>query len=73
MDDFRIGSTPPYDPYHNEQRSADSKRKKAPPPKSSVPEDDVHISESPESDSEAENNLGVQDYYTPTDRKDERE
>jgi len=73
MDDFRIGSTPPYDPQHNEQRPADSKRKKVTRPKIRVPEHDVHVSQSTESDSETEDNLGVQDYYTPTDRTDEPE
>ena len=71
MEDFRIGSTPPYDPYHNEQRPVDSKRKKAPRPKVGVLKDDVHVSQSTESDSETADNLGAQDYYTPTDRTDE--
>ena len=73
MDDFRIGSTPPYDAYHNERRPADANRKKATRPKRGVPEDEVHVSQSTESVSETEDNLGVQDYYTPTDRTDEPE
>lgn len=73
MDDFRIGSTPPYDPYHNEQRPTDSKRKKVPRHKFGVPAVDVHVSQSTESDPETADNLGVQDYYTPTDRTDKSE
>ena len=73
MDDFRIGSTPPYDAYRNEQRRADSNRRKAKRPETGVAEDEVHVSQSTESDSETEDDLGVQDYYTPTDRKDEPE
>ena len=73
MDDFRIGSTPPCDAYHNEQRPADSNRRKANRPKTGVAEHAVHVSQTTESDSETEDDLGVQDYYTPTDRKDEPE
>jgi len=71
MDDFRIGSTSPYDAYHDAQRPADSNRKKARRPKGGVPEDDVHLDQSTASDSETEDNLGVQDYYTPSDRTEE--
>jgi hypothetical protein len=71
MDDFRIGSTPPCDAYRNEQRPADSNRRKAKRPETGVAEDEVHVSQSTESDSETEDDLGVQDYYTPTDRKGE--
>jgi hypothetical protein len=73
MDDFRIGSTAPYDANRNGQRLADANRKKAKHPKSVVPEDEVHVGQSTESDLETEDNLGVQDYYTPTDRRDEPE
>ena len=71
MDDFRIGSTPPYDAYHNDRRLSDASRKKARRPKSGVPEDEIDLSQSAESDAETEGDLEVQDYYTPTDRKDE--
>ena len=73
MDDFPIGSTPRYDPYHNEQRRADSKRKKVPRHKIGVPAVDVHVSQPAESDAETAANLGVQDYYTPTPRTDKSE
>ena len=73
MDDFRISSTSPYDASLNKQRPADSNRKKATRPKSGVPEDEIHLGQSTESDSETEDNLGVQDYYTPSDRTDEPE
>jgi hypothetical protein len=73
MDDFRIGSTSPYDPYHGEQQLADSNRKKARRPRSEVPEDEVLLEQSAASDSETEDNLGVQDYYTPSDRTEKPE
>jgi hypothetical protein len=73
MNDFRIGSTAPYDAYPNEQRPAGSNRKKSQRPKSGVAEEDVHVSQSAEGDLETEDDLGVQDYYTPADRKDEPE
>ena len=74
MDDFRIGSTSPYDRvYHDEQRPADSDRKKAKRPKSDVPEDEVLLEQSTGSESETEDDLGVQDYYTPSDQTEEPE
>jgi hypothetical protein len=73
MDDIRIGSTSPYDAYQDEQRPADSNRKKARRPKSKVPEDEVHLEQPSASDSETEDNLGVLDYYTPSDRTEEPE
>lgn len=71
MDDFRVGSTPPYDAYHDQQRPANSNRKKARRPRSAPPEDEVRLGPSAESDPETEDNLGVQDYYTPLDRTEE--
>jgi len=73
MDGFPIGSTPPYDAFHHDQRPANSNRKKVKRPKSRVPEHDVDVSQSIKSESETGDNLGVQDYYTPTDRTDEPE
>ena len=73
MDDFRISSTSPYDAHHAEQRPADSNRKKARRPKSGVPEDEVHVGQSIGSDSNTEDDFGVQDYYTPLDRTEEPE
>ena len=73
MDDFRVGSTPPCDAYHSEQKPADSNRRKATRPKKEVPEDEVLVSQSTGSALETEDDLGVQDYYTPADRIDEPE
>lgn len=67
MDDFRIGFPSPYDrAYPDEQRPADSNRKKARRPKSELPEDEVLLEHSSASDSEVEDDLGVQDFYTPS-------
>jgi hypothetical protein len=71
MDDFRVGSTPPYDAHHDQQRPGNSNRKKARRSTSGTPEDEVHLGQSAESDPETEDNLGVQDYYTPSDRIEE--
>ena len=74
VDDFRIGSASPYDRlYHDEQRPADSNRKRAKRPRSEVPEDEVLLEQSTAGDSETEDDLGVQDYYTPSDRTEEPE
>ena len=75
MEDFGIGSIPPYDPYHDEQRLLDSKHKKAPHPKKQAPkdEDEVDISQAAGSEEEADDNLGVKDYYTPADKPDDQE
>jgi len=70
-DDFRIGSTSPY-AYADEQRPADSNRKKTRRPKSEVPEDEV-LPDQSTTDPETEDNLGVEDYYTPSDRTEEPE
>jgi hypothetical protein len=71
MDDFRVGSTPPYYAHRDQERPANSNRKQARRSKSGVPEDEFHPGESTESDLETEDNLGVQDYYTPSDRTEE--
>jgi hypothetical protein len=73
MDDFRIDPTSPYDVYHGEHRLADSNRKKAGRPRSEFPEDEVLLEQSAANESETEDNLGVQDYYTPSDRTEEPE
>lgn len=73
MDDFRVGSTQPYDARHNEQRPTDSNRRKARRPASGVPEDEVEVSQSTAGDSGAEDNLGVRDYYTPAVPADDPE
>ncbi|MGA3096396.1 MAG: hypothetical protein ABSF25_08085 [Bryobacteraceae bacterium] len=73
MDDFRIDSTSPYDVYHGGQQLADSNRKKARRPRNEFPEDEVLLEQSGASDSETEDNLGVQDYYTPSDGTEEPE
>lgn len=73
MDDFRIGPTSPYAPYRDGQPPADSNRKKARRPKSGVPEDEILLEQSSSTGAEAEDNLGVQDYYVPSDRTEEPE
>jgi hypothetical protein len=60
MDDFRVGSISPYDAHHTEQRPADSNHKKASRPKNGVHEDEIYRGQSAESDSETEDDLGVQ-------------
>ena len=71
MDDFRVGSTPPYYAHRDQERLADSNRKKARRSKSGFPEEKVHPGESTEGDPETADDLGVQDYYTPADRTEE--
>jgi hypothetical protein len=72
MDDFRVSSALPYDrAYQDQQRTGDSNRKKAKPPKSENPEDEVSLGESTASESETGDSLGVEDYYSPSDRTDE--
>ncbi len=73
MDDFRIGPTSPYAPYRDGQPPADSNRKKARRPKSEVREDEILLEQFAAIDSEAEDNLGAQDYYVPSDRTEEPE
>ena len=71
MDDFRIGSTPPYDAYHDEHRPPDSNRRKPRHPNSDSQEDEVILQEPGASDSEAEDGLGVEDSYTPSDKSED--
>ena len=71
MDDFRIGPAPPYAACHDAQRSADSNRKKAKRPKSEAPEEDLILEQSTPSDAETADNLGAEDYYTPSDGTEE--
>ncbi len=73
MDDFRIDSTSPYYVRHGDQQLADPNRKKARRPRNEFPEDEVLLEQSAASESETEDNLGVQDYYTPSDRTEEPE
>ena len=71
MDDFRIGSTAPLNPYRNQQRPDDSKRKKATRPtypEIDDPEDEILVSPPTETASETDADSEVQDYYTPSDR-----
>jgi hypothetical protein len=73
MDDFRIGSTSRYEPFNGEEHPADLNRRKARRPKSEFPVDEVLLEQSTASDSDPEDDLGVQDYYTPSDRTEEPE
>jgi hypothetical protein len=73
MDDFSVGSISTYGAYNDEQRRADSNRKKARRPNSQVPEDKVHFEQLTTSDSETEDNLGAEDYYAPSNRAEESE
>jgi hypothetical protein len=76
MDDFRVGATPRYEAYRNEQRPADSNRKKAARPahpKNDDPEDEILVGQPAEIATESDEDLGVQDYYTPADRSGEPE
>ena len=73
MDDFRIGSTPRYDAYHGEEHPADLNRRKARRPRSELPVDEVLLEQPTASDSDPEDDLGVQDYYTPSGPTEEPE
>jgi len=74
MDDFRIGSTSRYDSYDDEQRPADSKRKKHERPKSEAAEDDVVLLDQPaEGEPETGDSGSAGDYYTPSKPEEEAE
>ena len=73
MDDFGVGSISLCGAYYDERRRPDSNRKKGKRPNSQVPEDNTDFEQLTVGDSEPENNLGVEDYYTPLNRAEESE
>jgi hypothetical protein len=50
---------------------ADEKRRKARRPKIETPEDDVILDQATTSDPAVEDNLGVNDYYAPSEKTDD--
>lgn len=71
MDDFRVGSISPYDPYRDQQASGSPNRKKARRPKDQGSEqDEVVSSAEPAGDGDEQIEAGVEpeDYYSPSDR-----
>jgi hypothetical protein len=70
-DDIRIGSISPYHAYHDEQPPAGDKRKRGGHPQSEPPDDEVILDQPTTSDAEADDSLGVKDYYAPSDDGEE--
>jgi hypothetical protein len=69
MDDFRLDPISGSDSYSDSQPSGSGHRKKAKQPvEQGAGEDEVILAESAATNPQAEDNTGVEDYYSPSDR-----
>ena len=71
MDDFRIDRASPCTPDRDERRPAGPNRKKTGRPVSADPGDEVLLDQLAGGDPPAEDDLGVEDYYVQSDRREE--
>ena len=69
MDDFHVGSIPPYDKYRHQDTSDSPRRKKAKRHPDEPPEQDDVVSLSGQADPASE---PVHDYYTPSQPPEEQ-
>ena len=70
MDDFRIGSIPPYAPLPDGQRPVDPRRKRPRRPESEAAEEDTVVEQPAAGQPDT---LEVEDYYTPSGETEEAE
>lgn len=68
MDDFRVGSVSPSDPYRDQESSGSAKRKKGKRPQDQTPDQDDVVVLSEQTEAAAE---PVEDYFAPSEPPEE--